>query len=305
MRDLAFGDQLDLADLGFSDWLDRLAQVDSDDVFVEFLGKNHGAILQDHGTSLIVTFEKYAEIAQRQKKGHPLSWDIAGQIGWSSLTIVCDTFDWFRSPHVYAYFDRLVDEGTLDQYDRVIFLGVDETSHAAAVYSVVATVAEVVLIGPIATQARDIANWDQRYPAARRLDFATRYAYGPDLVETAKKVTVIYNQSNPTEAMHATLYKSVSTEHVGMRLLSMPWRSLTSAQFLSAALNLLAEDDAKVQLCKLMRARRENPDYLRSLLRMTIARNRPDLTRKVCTYTLRKFPNAPHFKKALEDLDKI
>lgn len=39
MRDLAFGDQLDLADLGFSDWLDRLAQVDSDDVFVEFLGK--------------------------------------------------------------------------------------------------------------------------------------------------------------------------------------------------------------------------------------------------------------------------
>ena len=305
MRDLAFGDQLDLADLGFSDWLDRLAQVDSDDVFVEFLGKNHGAILQDHGASLIVTFEKYAEIAQRQKKGHPLSWDIAGQIGWSSLTIVCDTFDWFRSPHVYAYFDRLVDEGTLDQYDRVIFLGVDETSHAAAVYSVVATVAEVVLIGPIATQARDIANWDQRYPAAWRLDFATRYAYGPELVETAKKVTVIYNQNNPTEAMHATLYKSVSTEHVGMRLLSMPWRSLTSAQFLSAALNLLAEDDAKVQLCKLMRARRENPDYLRSVLRMTIARNRPDLTRKVCTHTLRKFPNAPHFKKALDDLDKI
>ena len=99
----------------------------------------------------------------------------------------------------------MVDEGTLDQYDRVIFLGVDETSHVAAVYSVVATVAEVVLIGPIATQARDIANWDQRYPAARRLDFATRYAYGPDLVETAKKVTVIYNQNNPTEAMHATL----------------------------------------------------------------------------------------------------
>jgi len=243
MRDLASGDQLDLADLGFSDWLDRLAEVDSDDVFVEFLGKNHGAILQDHGASLIVTFEKYAEIAQRQKKGHPLSWDIAGQIGWSSLTIVCDTFDWFRSPHVYAYFDRLVDEGTLDQYDRVIFLGVDETSHAAAVYSVVATVAEVVLIGPIATQARDIANWDQRYPAARRLDFATRYAYGTDLIETAKKVTVIYNQNNPTEAMHVTLYKSVSTEHVGMRLLSMPWRSLTSAQSLSAALNLLAEDD--------------------------------------------------------------
>ncbi len=162
MRDLAFGDQLDLADLGFSDWLDRLAQVDSDDVFVEFLGKNHGAILQDHGASLIVTFEKYAEIAQREKV-IPFGWDIAGQIGWSILTIVCDTFDWFRSPHVYAYFDRLVDEGTLDQYDRVIFLGVDETSHAAAVYSVVATVAEVVLIGPIATKlTTDVANWDTK-----------------------------------------------------------------------------------------------------------------------------------------------
>jgi hypothetical protein len=68
MRDLAFGDQLDLADLGFSDWLDRLAQVDSGDVFVEFLGKNHGAILQDHGASLIVTFENTPKSPSARKK---------------------------------------------------------------------------------------------------------------------------------------------------------------------------------------------------------------------------------------------
>ena len=49
MRDLTYADQLDLSNLTMSEWLDALNDLDSDDIFVEYLGKNHGAVLQETG----------------------------------------------------------------------------------------------------------------------------------------------------------------------------------------------------------------------------------------------------------------
>ena len=103
MRDLTYADQLDLSNLTMSEWLDALNDLDSDDIFVEYLGKNHGAVLQENGPVLIVTFETYSAFAKRESLAHPLGWDIANRFGWSSLTILCDQFDWFRSKHIYAY----------------------------------------------------------------------------------------------------------------------------------------------------------------------------------------------------------
>ena len=72
MRDLAYADQLDLSNLTMSEWLDALNDLDSDDIFVEFLGNNHGAVLQENGPVLIVTFETYSDFAKRESLAHPL-----------------------------------------------------------------------------------------------------------------------------------------------------------------------------------------------------------------------------------------
>jgi hypothetical protein len=71
MRDLGYVDQLDLSGLTFSDWLDVLAEPENDDVLVDFLGTNHAAVLNDAGSTLLVTFEQFSKLDQTT--GHPRS----------------------------------------------------------------------------------------------------------------------------------------------------------------------------------------------------------------------------------------
>ena len=300
MRDLAYADQLDLSNLTMSEWLDALNDLDSDDIFVEYLEKNHGAVLQENGPVLIVTFETYSAFAKRESLAHPLGWDIANRFGWSSLTILCDQFDWFRSKHIYAYFDRLVGDGTIDQFERAIFLGIGETSHSAAAFSLVATHCDVVLFGPIASLATDVASWDTRFPAARRLDFTSRFGYAPSLVETAQNVYMFYDKSNPVETMHATLFKGENINRFAAPLQGIAWGALTSRPFVIESLkHIVAGADAHVHFTHL-RGRRRSTAYLRKLLLRAQQMNRPWMVKIICEHTLSIYENAPRFIKALE-----
>ncbi len=303
MRDLDYVDQLDLSGLTFSDWLDVLAETENDDVLVDFLGTNHAAVLNDAGSTLLVTFEQFSKLDQTT--GHPRSWDIAHQFGWSTLTLLCDRFEWFRAPHVYAYFDRLVDEGTLDHYKRVIFLGIDETSHAAAVFSVIAPLCDVILFGPVATKSTHLASWDLRAPDARRLDFTTRFSFGPTLTDTANRVILIYDKSNPNEAMHAALFNGPNATHISLPLYQHAWDAVLNFDLMSESLRALDGASPNQALFSMLRQRRNNPDYLRALLNRSVTRRQPLLTQKLCEYTLSKFKDAPRFLSALKQLDTV
>lgn len=302
MRDTRFVDHIDLTGLDFQTWLDRLSDLDSDDLFVDYLGPNHAAVLLEQGDTLVVTFEKYADIANAAHQARPMAWHIAQTHGWSALTVICDSFDYFRTPHVYHYFDRLVDDGILDGYARVVVLGIGDTSHAAAVFSVVAPCAEVVLFGPIATLDRDTTPWDTGHAAARRLDFSSRYAYGPTLVETAAQVYVFFDRTQPIETMHAGLFEGENIHHIGLRLYGTPWHGLVDVTSLGDILLAMTAPRPVQTMRQVLRQRRRKPHYLRTLLFITQGKDRPDLIRRVCTHTLSIFENAPRFVQALAQL---
>ena len=60
---------------------------------------------------LLVTFETVATLRATSPNSHPFGWELFKENGWSHLSIISDGDTWFRDPKVYAYFDRLVDDG--------------------------------------------------------------------------------------------------------------------------------------------------------------------------------------------------
>lgn len=121
MRDHGVFEPGDLSGLDFQTWLAQIDDAASDDVFVDFLGPKHAAVLLEQSKSLLVTFDHHSEFSAQS--GTPVGWALAQRHGWSHLCIISETQDWFRDPHVIHHFDRLIDDGFLDQFDKVVFYG--------------------------------------------------------------------------------------------------------------------------------------------------------------------------------------
>ena len=64
------------------------------------------------------------------------------------MCVVSEHQDWFRDPHVIRHFDRLIDDGFLDQFDDVIFYGCDAGGYATAAHSASYPMATVIAINP-------------------------------------------------------------------------------------------------------------------------------------------------------------
>lgn len=187
-------------------WLDAMERASQDEGYLEALGDSHWAFFLDDTPTLLVTFESAADIRARPDQ-MPLGHAIAVAQGWSALCIIAEGATWYRDRRVYGYFDRLVDDAFMEDFDQVVFYGAGGMAgYAAAAFSVTAPGASVVLITPRATMDPDTAGWDTRDPGARRLNFTDRYGYGPDMTEGAGRVYLLYDPHFAPDAMHATLY---------------------------------------------------------------------------------------------------
>ena len=118
--------------------------------------------------------------------------------GWSHLCVVSEHQDWFRDPHVIRHFDRLIDDGFLDQFDDVIFYGCYAGGHAAAAYSVSYPMATVIAINPQARLNPGAASWDKRFKHTRRQDFTTRFGYAPKMSEAPRMFLYFMTRTAPT-----------------------------------------------------------------------------------------------------------
>ena len=80
---------------------------------------------------------------------------MASEEEWSSLSLISRERSWFRDPYVYAYFDRLIDDGILDNFENVVFYGKDAAAmrllHIQSLPQCV-----VLLISPQATLDPDV-----------------------------------------------------------------------------------------------------------------------------------------------------
>lgn len=294
-------------DLTDTEWLEKLRGIGERDGYFSSLGQDHASIFVERSHDvLFVGFETIFGIRSVSDTGLPVAFDVCGRRGWSHLSLIAQKPSWFRDRLVWNYFDRLVDYGFFEDFDRVIFYGAGMCGYAAAAYSVVSPGAQVIAVAPQATLDRPLTEWDTRFPTARRMDFETRYAYAPEMLEAADRAFVIYDPDETEDAMHAALFQGPNIHHHryrrgGAGAIEADLRAL-------GLVSVLAEKAANgtltpAKLAEALRLRKRHVPYLRALLSRVLSEDRPALTAALCRAVLKDRP-IPRFKQHLEQAER-
>jgi len=194
-------------------WLEAMERTGEDLGYFQPLGGAHWALFSDDGPQLLVGFESLASLLAQTEDQLPgqshlsRTQRIAAARGWSSLTLVADGPTWFRDPAVWAFFDRLVDDTFFEDFDRVVFHGAGMGGYAAAAHAVAAPGCTILAIAPQATLDPELTEWDRRFPAARRLDFTSRYGFAPDMADGCARLFLLYDPLSQIDAAHAALFR--------------------------------------------------------------------------------------------------
>ena len=305
MQDSPNGFDVPMLGLDTPAWLAQLEEIAEEHGYFQPLGRNHFASLVEDKPILLVTFETIEGIQARGDTGQPLGFELVRELGWSHLCILSQGPSWFRDPAVYAFFDRLDDDGFFDEFDSVLFYGDGPCGYAAATYSLAAPGAHVVALNPQATLDTTIAGWDRRYPAARRLRFDNRYGYAPDMIEAASRAFVLYSDTQPENGMHATLFDRPNVTRIALPNLGAPLE--TALYDMQILLRILVQAGVgkltRRSFFRLFRARRDYGPYLRGLLDTLLAQDRPLLTALLCANVTSRM-RAPRFTRTLATLEK-
>lgn len=296
---MTYGDQTASAR---ATWIAKLEEMTEESGHFHRIGAHHYSFFADEGTTLLVSFDTVEAILAREGQ-MPLAHSHAAARGWSHVCVIADGATWFRDPAVYAYFDRLVDETFLEEFDSVLFYGAGMGGYAACAFAVSAPGAQVLAINPRATLDPAQAAWDKRDLAARRLNFTDRYGYAPDMLEGAGRVTVIHDPTLAAESGHAALFRApyvtrLSARHLGddgetgfVHMNSLP-------DMLDAA---MTGQLTPALFAQIWRKRRDYAPYLRALLNKAEAAGRPGHEAMICRSVTRRL-RAPRFAKRLARL---
>ena len=279
-------------------WLDRIEDIAEDHGYFEPLGPDHSVTFIGRGRTLLVTFETIQSIRERAQSDVPLGWEMIAGTDWSQLCLLSDGETWFRHIAVYMYFDRLVDEGFFDEYDRVIFYGNESCGYAASAYSVAAPGACVLALSPQATLDPRDTEWDDRFIHMRRTSFTDRYGYAPDMLDAADRAFVLYDPAFLEDSMHAALFRRpnvtrIRCNHLDGKIETFLRRmGLLKPLFeIAATRNLEALD-----IYRALRERRDYLPYLRTLLNELARAGRPYLMALMCRSVLGRM-NIPRFRQ--------
>ena len=302
MTDAPLHFDADFSGLEPDDWLDRIEDLACDLGFFEPLGPDHQAVHLRAGTTLLVTFEEADAIA-RTPGAAPRSFTFAQQDGWSVLSVIARGESWFRHPAIYQFFDGLTDDGFFDGFDRVLFCGAGGAGYAAAAYSVAAPGARVLAIRPQATLAPEMAGWDTRYTAQRRLDFTGRYGFAPHMIEAALSCHVVYSPLQRADAMHAALFAAHGA--TVLRVQGLPGRLEENFDRMGVSEALIrsamAGDLTRPGFARLMRAAKTFAPYQRSLFKRAVDAGHDQLAAQVAAHVLAAGDDS-FFARKLDDL---
>lgn len=268
-----------LAGLSKPEWLDAVAQVVGSSGHFVRLGQRHFASFLHQSDTLLVTFETLQGIEVLCPYQQPLGWQLARAQGWSHLCIMSDGDTWFRDQAVYRYFDKLSDDGVFDAFDKVLFYGAGPCAYGATAYSIAAPGASVLAIQPQATLDPRVAEWDDRFTDMRRLDFTSRYGFGPEMLDAAHDAHILYDPSETLDAMHAALYTRPHVHKQRVRFMGNAIQTdiLEMELYCEMLVCLAAGTLDALKWARLLRARRDHQPYLRNLLAAVEAHEKPQL----------------------------
>lgn len=289
-----------LAGMKKTDWLATVHQLCAQLGSFEQLGALHYAAFVEKSPTLLVTFETLQGIPALSSRAQPLGWDMMLEQDWSSLSIISNGDTWFRDEAVYAYFDRLIDDGFFDAYAQVIFYGAGPCGYAAAAFSVAAPEAHVLAVQPQATLDPRLTEWDHRFTNMRRTDFTSRYGYAPDMLDGAASAYVVYDPREMLDAMHAALFTRPNTLKLRLRHMGDAIQTdlLEMDQLAPMLLAIAGGTLDETAFAKMMRARRDHPPYLRNLLATLDAQGRETLVLALARNVTGRM-RAPRFARRL------
>jgi pimeloyl-ACP methyl ester carboxylesterase len=284
-------------------WLARMEEIGDDLGYFEHLGPDHWAFFVDDGPNLLVTFETLEAVRARDRQ-MPLGCCHSAMRGWSHLSIICDGPTWYRNDRVWRYFDRLVDDAFLEDFDRVVFFGAGMGGYAACAYSVAAPGATVLALQPRATLDPRLAGWDTRDRTARRLDFTSRYGYAPDMIEGTGQVFVLFDPKEREDAMHAALFRKPF-----VTMLRAPWlgartdRALDNLGLMQPLLDAACDGTLTAATwARLWRKRRDFGPWLKQILAATDASGHKRRALAICRSVNARLA-APRFRKRQAELE--
>jgi hypothetical protein len=260
-----------------ADWLEIMDEIGSEAGYFSLLGARHSAFFSDQGRVLLVSFETLSGIRAAGGGQMPLGYQIAAPRGWSSLTLVAHADTWFRDKAVWGYVDRLIDDAFFEDFDRVVFYGAGMGGYAAAAFSVAAPGATVLAIAPQASLSPEVAEWDRRFPAARRADFESRFGYAPDMVEGAAQVYVLYDPWQQVDAVHAAMFRGPQVTKLRARHIGRdPQAELARLGILRPLIDAACTGTLEPgRFFRLWRARRDHAHFLGRLVARVQGQNRP------------------------------
>lgn len=291
MEDRQLDIETSLVNLGPESWREQIRQISRTHGFFEELGRDHYAGFLEAGNSLFVTFENAKRVREFAYNAEPRGYAYARHDGWSHLALYSHDQSWFRDKAIYAFFDRLMDDGFFDDFAHVLFYGGDgPEAYGAAAYSVVAPGATVIALRPQATLDAEMARWDPRFFKERKLDFTSRYGYAPEMLEAAGQAFVAYDPYERFDAAHAALFRR---ENVTLLPCALFGRSLDRTfdrmgihdLMLKLAMDKMLD---RRRFFQLLRARRYDQTYTRDLVGHLLDQDHIWLAQVLCNYMINR-----------------
>jgi hypothetical protein len=285
------------------EWFVRQVETASANGFFRLIDSDHSAFALDGSSTLLVTFEAFGQLFERENADAPWAFELAQTYGWSTLCLLAHRQTWYRSPAVAAFFDELTDEGIFDTYDRILFFGSGMCGYAAAAYSAAAPGSRFVVLQPQASLDPRLTGWDTRFVEKRRLSFEGRFGYAPDMTDAAECGYVLFDPDTALDSMHATLFRRPHVQLIPCRGLSGPLDiHLRQMGVLAPLLAQGFDTTLSAQtFWRLFRARRTYKPYLRRLLSKTEQRGRPYLSALTSQYAM-KTVGGRRFRKARTEI---
>lgn len=285
-------------------WLDHLAAECEESGYLEPLGRRHWALFRDEGPVLLVSFDRFDEILARQPGDLPAVHRLAADQGWSHLSLLAEGATWYRDPKVWGFFDRLIDEGFFEDFDRVVFTGAGMGGYAACAFSVAAPGASVLALRPLATLDPGVAGWDHRHRAGRHLDFHSRFGYAPDMVAGQQQVFLLHDPEVREDAMHAALFRDPVVRRLDCRHIGpAPEAALAKAGLLAPLLQAAMAGQLTPTLwAQIWRGRRNYLPWLHNLAQASAKSGTPAREALLLRSVLARFPQSPRLRGRLDEL---
>ena len=303
MQDPQLSIDTDLTDLEPNAWLAEIDDICDDHGFFEQLGTEHCVGFLEAGNKLLVTFENAETVRAHNTDAEPRGFAYARHDGWSHLAVISFRESWFRDEAIFDFFDRMIDDGFFEDFEKIVFHGAHGGGYAAAVFSVAAPGATVIALRPQATLDAKLAGWDPRYKAQRMHDFNDRYGYAPEMVDAADAVFIAFDPIQRLDAIHAALFRKPHVALLPCPLLGPQLDRAFDRLGIHDVIIKLAMDGAldRKRFAQLLRARRYDTTYARAVVHRLVNTNHRRLARIICSYMLQRGQSA-FFEEKLREL---